>query len=172
MSFGFATSTMFRMEFQAVGEVGDAPSGAAPRDDITESVYESYRDVDGGADVHTPTVFEGRVGRRSGKVQRVSTASASLNARNWKEADLMHFDAPSFQGVTQDERTHHAIFLDAQVLRELVRPFAELPSAGPHVVVDTEAKSESGSVLGGARAVTTRRLLPKGTLWRWMRFRG
>lgn len=114
------------MEFQShVTEEDDDNSSHS----ITESVYQA-------------AIFEGRVGH-FGKVHRVS--QSNLN-RNFREAELMDSGcSPLCKGVTHDETSQQAIFLDAQVLRELVRPFAALQH-GSVMNVRGEDESSSSSI--------------------------
>lgn len=115
-------------------------------DYVNDSVYERYRHSESCYVDSRPAIFEGRVGR-FGKVRRVVTLPPALSdldqlspwksrilspnanlagTQTWTEAEPRNSpDSPCPQGVTQDEQ---AIFLDAQVLRELVRPFVELRS--------------------------------------------
>lgn len=59
----------------------------------------------------------------------------------------MNFHAPSLQGVTQDEKSHQALFLDAQVLRDLVQAASESRLADERKDVETMSISSPAALL-------------------------
>lgn len=129
---------MFRMEFQTLDAVEeDDDLSRTYRNDggRGKSVYEKYRHRAVESRASPPKVFEGRVGR-VGRLQRtlnsncalpsgsylpqVLTRSVSSDAsipQNWVEVDLIDFGSP--------KAVEEPITVDQEVLRELVKPFAE-----------------------------------------------
>lgn len=131
--------TMFRMEFQTLNAVTeeDDEFSRSYRNDVGrgKDVYEKFRHRTVESRGSLPRVYEGRVGKY-GKMQRTvsskevlhsgahlpevltrSMSSAAAVPKNWVEVDLIDFESP--------KAVEEPAVVDQEVLRELVKPFAE-----------------------------------------------
>lgn len=141
--------TMFRMNFQS-RDTADEDEDSCADGKNNGSVQERYRERFGESVSYSPeaepptVVFEGRVGK-FGRIQRLSSsnkathpaahhASSSLrslilspNVATTGSKYCADVDLSNFKGPAQDAELPHyaAIIFDVDVLKELVKPFAE-----------------------------------------------